>query len=147
MNKYDDIINLPHHVSKTRKPMTMYNRAAQFAPFAALTGYDEEIKEVARLTYRKIELSNESKERINNELNKIKENINSHPQVTLKYYVPDNKKLGGEYKELTGTVKKIDIDKKVIIISNRSKIAFENIINIDYLKWVKKQIILSLVEW
>ena len=134
MNKYEDIINLTHHVSKTRKPMTMYNRAAQFAPFAALTGYDEEIKEVARLTYRKIELSDESKERINNELNKIKDIIYSHPQVTLKYYVPDNKKLGGEYKELTGTVKKIDIDKKVIIISNRSKIAFENIINIDYLK-------------
>ena len=57
MNKYDDIINLPHHVSKTRKPMTMYNRAAQFAPFAALTGYDDAIKETSRLTDKKIEIS------------------------------------------------------------------------------------------
>ena len=68
MNKYDDIINLPHHVSKTRKPMTMYNRAAQFAPFAALTGYDDAIKETSRLTDKKIEISDELKNELNQKI-------------------------------------------------------------------------------
>ena len=132
MNKYKDIINLPHHVSKTRKPMSLYNRAAQFAPFAALTGYDDAIKKIARLTNRKIELSDESKEQISNKITEIKKNINFHPQVTIKYYIPDKNKIGGKYKEFTDVVMKIDIDKKVIILSNGSKVAFENIINLEY---------------
>ena len=65
MSNYDDIINLPHHVSSTREPMTLYNRASQFAPFSALTGYDEEIKETARLTDRKIELDEDTKNILN----------------------------------------------------------------------------------
>lgn len=91
MNKYKDIINLPHHVSKTRKPMSLYNRAAQFAPFAALTGYDDAIKETARLTEQRIELSDEAKEIINNKIKKIKKEIKSNPQVTIKYFVLDKK--------------------------------------------------------
>ena len=71
MSNYEDIINLPHHVSSTRKPMTLYNRASQFAPFSALTGYDDEIEEIARLTDRKVELDEDSKKIINNKINFI----------------------------------------------------------------------------
>lgn len=131
MNKYKDIINLPPHVSKTRKPMSLYNRAAQFAPFAALTGYGDAIKETSRLTEQRIELSDEAKEIINNKIKKIKKEINSNPQVTIKYFVPDNKKSGGIYKEFTGQVKKINIDNKTIVLFDKIIIPFESIIDIN----------------
>ena len=92
MNKYEDIINLPHHVSKTRKPMSLYNRAAQFAPFAALTGYDDAIKETSRITEQRIELSEELKNMLNQKIKLISENIKLQPKVSITYFVPDNKK-------------------------------------------------------
>lgn len=132
MNKYKDIINLPHHVSNTRKPMSLYNRAAQFAPFAALTGYDDAIKETARLTEERIELSDELKNMLNQKIKLIIENIKLQPEVAITYYVPDNKKSGGVYKTISGNVKRIDEVEKCIIFTNKLKIFFSNIISISY---------------
>lgn len=133
MNKYDDIINLPHHVSKTRKPMSLYNRAAQFAPFAALTGYDDEIKETARLTEQRIELSDELKTVLNQKLQFISQNINLHPKVTITYFEPDNKKNGGFYKSISGNVRRIDEVEKCLVFTNKLKIYFSDIIFINEL--------------
>lgn len=130
MNKYKDIINLPHHVSKTRKPMSLYNRAAQFAPFAALTGYDDAIKETARLTEERIELSDELKNMLNQKIKLIIENIKLQPEVAITYYVPDNKKSGGVYKTISGNVKRIDEVEKCIIFTNKLKIKVSDMLNI-----------------
>lgn len=132
MNKYKDIINLPHHVSKTRNPMSLYNRAAQFAPFAALTGYNDAIKETARLTEQKIELSDELKNMLNQKIKLIIENIKLQPEVVITYFVHDNKKSGGVYKTISGNVKRIDEVEKCIIFTNKLKIFFSDIISISY---------------
>ena len=132
MNKYKDIINLPHHVSKTRNPMSLYNRAAQFAPFAALTGYDDAIKETARLTEQKIELSDELKNMLNQKIKLIIENIKLQPEVVITYFVHDNKKSGGVYKTISVNVKRIDEVEKCIIFTNKLKIFFSDIISISY---------------
>ena len=130
MNKYKDIINLPHHASKTRKPMSLYNRAAQFAPFAALTGYDDAIKETARLTEERIELSDELKNMLNQKIKLIIENIKLQPEVVITYFVHDNKKSGGVYKTISGNVKRIDEVEKCIIFTNKLKIKVSDLLNI-----------------
>ena len=130
MNKYKDIINLPHHASKTRKPMSLYNRAAQFAPFAALTGYDDAIKETARLTEERIELSDELKNMLNQKIKLIIENIKLQPEVVITYFVHDNKKSGGVYKTISGNVKRIDEVEKCIIFTNKLKIKVSDMLNI-----------------
>lgn len=132
MNKYDDIIDLPHHVSKTRKPMSLYNRAAQFAPFAALTGYDDAIAETARLTETKVELSDELKNDLNQKINFIKNNIKVHPEITIKYFVRDNKKSGGIYKSLTSIIKKVDDFNKCLIFADNTNVYFDDIISITW---------------
>ena len=132
MNKYDDIIDLPHHVSKTRNPMSLYNRAAQFAPFAALTGYDDAIEETARLTETKVELSDELKNDLNQKINFIKNNIKVHPEITIKYFVLDNKKSGGIYKSLTSIIKKVDDFNKCFIFADNTNVYFDDIISITW---------------
>ena len=132
MNKYDDIIDLPHHVSKTRKPMSLYNRAAQFAPFAALTGYDDAIEETARLTETKVELSDELKNDLNQKINFIKNNIKAHPEIIIKYFVRDNKKSGGIYKSLTSIIKKVDDFNKCLIFADNTNVYFDDIISITW---------------
>ena len=132
MNKnYDDIINLPHYVSKKRPQMSIESRSAQFAPFAALTGYDEQVKETARLTDKKIELEDGQKEILNNKLLYILENINSKPEITFTYFVKDNKKNGGKYVDKTGIVRKIDMIEQYIQLIDKSKIDINDIIDIE----------------
>ena len=131
MNNYDDIINMPHHISKTRKPMSLQNRSAQFAPFSALTGYDEKVREVARETSRKIELDDSIKLVLNDKLSFIKNNIKLRPKVTITYFVKDEKKSGGCYKTITGNVRVIDeIYKRIILIDN-TIISFDSIVSIE----------------
>lgn len=131
MNNYDDIINMPHHISKTRKPMSLQNRSAQFAPFSALTGYDEKVREVARETSRKIELDDGIKLILNEKLSFIKTNIKLRPKVTITYFVKDEKKSGGCYKTITGNVRVIDeIYKRIILIDN-TIISFDSIVSIE----------------
>ena len=130
MNNYDDIINMPHHISKTRKPMSLQNRSAQFAPFSALTGYDEKVREVARETSRKIELDDGIKLILNEKLCLIKNDIKLRPKVTITYFVKDEKKSGGCYKTITGNVRVIDeIYKRIILIDN-TIISFDSIVSI-----------------
>lgn len=128
---YQDIINNPHHTSKTRKRMSELNRAAQFAPFAALTGYDASIYEAARLTENKIELDNKEAEILNMKLNFLKEHIKEQPEITVTYFVPDTKKDGGAYVEHSDTIRIIDETQKVIIMTDRTKIEIEMILDLQ----------------
>ena len=133
-DNYNDIINLPHHVSKTHPRMSLHDRAAQFSPFAALTGHEEEINESARLTEKKLELDEDEKIRINEKLQFIKNNIDKDITVTFTYFVPDVKKAGGEYRKITGKVKKINIYEHKIIMSEGRIINIEDIIDVDIMK-------------
>ncbi len=128
--KYDDIINLEHPISKKHAQMSIEARAAQFAPFAALTGYSDEIKETARLTDKKIELSEDEISILNEKITKIKSKINTKPLITFTYFVPDNKKEGGKYVDVQSRVLKIDDYKHVIILENKQEIPVNNIVKI-----------------
>ncbi len=131
MNNYDDIINMPHHISKTRKPMSLQNRSAQFAPFSALTTYDEKVREVARETSKKIELDDGIKLMLNEKLCLIKNDIKLRPKVTITYFVRDNKKENrGRYKTITGNAKIVDEVYKRIILIDNTIISFDNVIDI-----------------
>ena len=131
MNSYEDIINLPHHISKSHPQMSLENRAAQFAPFAALTGYDSAIKETARLTDEKLELSEEMKDIINDKLNVLNGKLTSRPIATITYFVKDKLKEGGSYITATGNIKQIDLVNKSIILTNKKKIFIDDIIGIS----------------
>lgn len=130
-HKYDDIINLPHHQSQTRVHMSLYDRAAQFSPFSALTGYDDAVKESARLTDQKHELSDEAISQLNAKLMFIKEQIKNQPEITVTYFVPDEKKDGGTYITKKSAVKRIDDFQRVIILKNNAKIPFDDISDIE----------------
>ena len=131
MGRYDDIIDLPHPVSKTHSRMSLEERSAQFAPFAALTGYEEAVEETARLTAERIELDEEEKTILDNKLMIIREQIQSKPVVSITYFVPDSKKDGGSYIAVTGAVKKIDEYKQVVVLEGDREIPIMEIIKID----------------
>ena len=128
---YDDIINLPHHVSTTHPHMSAIDRAAQFSPFAALTGYDAAVKETARLTDDKIELDESMKEALSDQLQIIADRIKEYPEITITYFQPDEKKNGGAYVAVTGTVKKIDKYERVVVMTDGKAIPIDEIIRID----------------
>ena len=125
---YGDIINLPHHKSKTHPPMLMIDRAAQFAPFAALTGHAEAIKEEGRFTSEFIQLTDEQKNELDEKLKFIIENDLT---ATITYFVPDDKKSGGEYHVIEGKIKKIKFDQREIMLSNGKNIPFDMISDIN----------------
>ena len=130
-NNYDDIIDLPPHVSATRPQMSMMDRAAQFSPFAALTGYDAAIKETARLTDQKIDLDDYEKEEINDKIQLITEHLGEDFEVVITYFQPDSRKAGGAYVDAVGIVKKIDEYDRVIILQDGKKIPIDDILDID----------------
>ena len=105
---YEDIVDLPHHVSRKHPQPTMADRAARFAPFAAITGYEEMVLEEARVTDVRIEMDESSKAALNEKLNMILEFIDEQPEVSITYFEPDKRKAGGAYVTVTGTVKRID---------------------------------------
>lgn len=129
---YSDIINLPHHTSLNHPRMSIEKRAAQFAPFAALTGYEDLVKETARLTDKRIEIDDGLKQVLNGKLQKINDNIKNKDLVTFTYFIPDLKKSGGKYVDYTGTVKKIDTFNGFIIMEDKTKIPINEIIDIKY---------------
>ena len=106
-HQYDDILNLPHPTSQNHPRMSLHDRAAQFSPFAALTGHEAAIKETARLTDDKQILSEDVIEKINGQLKIIAENIGAEQEITVTYFVPDSKKSGGAYVDCAGTVRKL----------------------------------------
>ena len=128
--RYDDIINLPHHVSKTRQHMSMHDRAAQFSPFAALTGYDDAVEETARLTDEQYELSEDARNKLDEQLRLIADSIDEHPEIEVTYFVADELKAGGTYFVFRGCVRTIDeygmkiifTDGKAIMLSSVSDI-------------------------
>ena len=130
-NRYNEIINLPHHVSKTRPQMPMSDRAAQFAPFAALTGYDSAIKETGRLTDEKIEMDEEALNILNMKFQILVDSLDDEPEVTFTYFKPDERKAGGAYIEVTGTVKKVDDFERLIVMQNGTKMPMDDILNIE----------------
>ena len=131
MNKYDDIINLPHFVSKDRKHMSNHDRAAQFSPFDALTGYSQKIREAARLTDDLIEISEDEKEILNQKLLIIDEFIKDQPIISILYFIPDKYKDGGAYKSETISLKKIDLNKRLLISTDNNKYDLDYIIDIN----------------
>ena len=129
-NPYADIIHLPHHKAANRPHMSLYDRAAQFSPFAALTGFDGVIAETARLTDRKVELSESEKILLDQKLTLIDDVIQDkhHPEITVVYFVPDYLKEGGEYEEYTGKVRKIDpIERTVFFLAANGRSAGKTI--------------------
>ena len=129
-NNYDDIINLPHHVSKNRPHMSNYDRAAQFSPFAALKGYDDEIEEVARLTDEKSLPDGARVEDINEKLLLLKETVREHPLVSITYFVADEKKSGGAYVTVEARVKKLFESERKLILDNNFTISFDDVYSI-----------------
>lgn len=133
-HRYDDVINRRHPTSKKHPRMSNMNRAAQFAPFAALTGYEESIKETARLTDRKRELSEDDIEEINAKLNFIQEHINERPEVAITYFQPDERKDGGEYITVTGKVRRIDDVNRVLVFEDERIVWIETITGLEIKK-------------
>lgn len=130
-HKYDDIINMPHHVSHSRVRMSNAERAAQFSPFAALTGYDAAVKETERLTDQKLELTEDEKSALNEKLQIIAENIDSEPTVTVTYFEPDKRKVGGKYLTKIGKVKEIDSYNRSVVFLDKTIIEIDVIKNIS----------------
>lgn len=128
---YEDIINLPHHRSKTHPQMAIGNRAAQFSPFAALSGYEDALEETGRLTDTRAVLEEDAKAALDEKLRMMQEKIAAHPQVTVKYFVPDERKEGGAYKSVSGSVKKIDGYGNVLVMEEGVKIPLGEIVEIE----------------
>lgn len=130
-SKYDEIMGLPHHVSKTRPQMPMLDRAAQFAPFAALTGYDSAIKETGRLTDERIELDEEALTALDMKFQILMEALEEEPEVSITYFKPDERKAGGSYLKVTGTLKKLDEYERILMLMNGQKIKLDAVLDID----------------
>ncbi len=130
-NDYDDIINLPHHVSSTRPQMSMIDRAAQFSPFAALTGYDAAIKETGRLTDEKIELDEEALSNLNMKFQILFEKLDEQPDIAITYFKPDETKSGGAYLTTTDKIKKVDEYERIITTAKGTKIPMDDVINLE----------------
>ena len=126
-NRYDEIINLPHHVSKTRPQMPMSDRAAQFAPFAALTGYDAAIKETGRLTNERIELDEDALTALNVKYQFLMDALDEEPEIKITYFKPDERKAGGEYVSAIGAVKKVDDFERLITIQDGTRIPMDDV--------------------
>lgn len=128
---YEDIIDLPHHVSQTRQPMSRINRAAQFAPFAALTGFEDCTDEAARLTSAKPELTETMQNELNDKMRILNERISETPCITVTYFIPDAFKEGGSIAVYSGSVRRIDEFSRRIIFTDRTELELDNILSIE----------------
>ncbi len=131
INRYEDIINLEHHVSSSRPQMPRLDRAAQFSPFAALTGYDDAIRETARVTEKRVELEESQLEDLDAAVHRLMESDASQKEVTITFFQPDTKKAGGTYRTVTGVLKKVDEYKKCMVFFDGTIIPFSDILSID----------------
>lgn len=129
--KYDDMLRLPHHVSASRKPMAITARAAQFAPFAALSGYDAEVQEAGRLTDRPIEPDEYEKEALNARLQLLARHLREEWVVSLVFFQPDERKAGGAYVTRTGTVKKLYETERLLTLTDGTVIPLDDLIALD----------------
>ena len=129
--KYKDIINLAHHTSKTHAKMSMHDRAAQFASFAALTGYYDEIKETARLTDNKEELDDFTKYMLDSKIRKLLSRIKQRPIVTVSYFVEGEKKAGGRYVTMTARLRSIDEYNRELIFENGAAVPLDDVAGLE----------------
>ena len=129
-SKYDDIIHLPHPVSRNHPQMSLANRAAQFSPFAALTGHDDAIQETARLTAEFLELEEDRKAQLDEQLRLIMENLAQKPEVEITYYQPDERKSGGAYVTVQGKVKKVDEYNRRILLTDGTALPLDTLYSI-----------------
>ena len=127
---YDDIINLPRPVSKKHPPMAMAKRAAQFLPFAALTGFEAEIEEAARLTQAAPELGEDALAALDEQLSLLRQRLREQPAVTVTRFVPDERKAGGRFETLTGTVRRLDETNRTLILTDGTKIDLDTIVEL-----------------
>ena len=128
---YEDIVNLPPHISKRHPQPTMMDRAARFAPFAAITGYEEMVLEEARVTEERIDLDEGVLSLLNEKLNMIQEFLDEEPEINITYFEPDKKKAGGAYIDIIGTVKRIDEYECLVIMTDGKKIRIEDIYSLE----------------
>ena len=140
IKNYDDIINMPHHVSKKHPQMSISDRAAQFAPFAALTGYQDAIVETGRLVDKKCELTDEEKEFISSKINFLLENVDKNIEVSISYFIKDEKKNGGKYTNVLWVIKSFNQIDKTIKLTNKMIIKVEDIVSIN-------NDIFNILEW
>lgn len=131
-NPYEDMLELPHPVSKTHPQMPRRDRAAQFAPFAALTGYEEAVREAARITEEKMILDEDSKEQLDWKLRCLQEKVKEKPTITVTYFLKDEKKKGGKYVTVTGVLKKIDSYTHQFVLENGEEIPVEDIVSLEF---------------
>lgn len=130
-HNYDDIINMEHHVSKNHPPMSLYVRSAQFAPFAALTGYEDAVKETARETIEQFDIDDEIKGILDSKIQILTEQIKNKPEVSITYFIHDLKKDGGAYITIEGIIKKIDTYSQNIVLADKTEIPINDIIDIS----------------
>ena len=126
-SRYDDMIYMQNPTPTCKSRMSLYERAAQFSPFAALTGYEDAVEETARLTDARLELSEDMKTILNEKMQMIVDNMDADPIVTITYFVPDKKKEGGAYVDVTGIVKEIDEYERCIVMTDKKKIPIEQV--------------------
>ena len=130
-DNYDDSIHLPRHVSKRHPQMSLYNRAAQFAPFSALTGYGDAIAEAARQTNPKIEIMEDDRQLMDRKLLILSSHLEEEPTISITIFQPDSRKSGGHYLTITGIVKAIRTNERVIIMKDRKKISIDAIVGLE----------------
>lgn len=128
---YGDMFDMPHHVSESRKPMSMHDRAAQFSAFAALTGYDDEVEETARLTEARPALSEDKRDDIDKKLQILSEHLAERPEISVTFFVPDERKSGGAFSAYTGELRHIDYYNGYLIFTDGEKISLWDIFDID----------------
>ncbi len=132
-DNYEDIIHLPHHVSKTRPPMSMAERAAPFSPFAALTGYDDAILETGRLTDEKLEAGEERLAVLNTQFRILMDHLADHPEVSVTYFVPDDRKSGGAYVTVKGRVKKVNDFDRFLVLQDGLRIPMDDVAEMEFI--------------
>ena len=129
MKDYSDIIDLPHHVSEKHPRMSLYDRAAQFSPFSALSGYESEIAETGRFIEERVRLDEQKKRELDSRMQEII--TKDSRRIRVFFFIPDERKEGGSYKEIEADINRIDAYKRIIVLSSGDRLPFEDIIDIE----------------
>ena len=128
---YEDIVDLPHHVSPTRPQMSRADRAAQFSSFAALTGHDAAVRETARRTASRIDTAEDQRYELDLKQQLLAQVLPSQPEVTVTYFVPDTRKVGGAYVSVSGRLKRIDSRRRILLLDNGTEIPMDDVLELE----------------
>ena len=130
-HRYDDIIGLPRHVSKLHPPMPVADRAAQFMPFAALTGFGDAIEETGRLTDDRMELDEDVIEELDGKLQYLREHVKEHPEISVTYFQPDARKAGGAYATAAGRIRKVDFYERMLVMEDGTEVPMKAVVGME----------------